>query len=242
MLPQPPLSKFDISAYNAIARVRKFDEVSKSENRARFPEEIKVSGGKCRRKVAETFFTSLNKYHVRVLKFSSFSKIVLYAASLRRHASKQSSWWKKGRYAPNRLDTRLNVCRERTLFIYYPLRKDARYARFASNDPQRRNSHKPSGGNSNATWLSEQFTLRCDLCIWFTSWRWCRGYIGCMQLQTIRKTGADAATFLQPEATRTGLQRFFVRGGGWDGYRMVKAQKWGRGEVVEWRKGQSWSW
>lgn len=54
-----------------------------------------------------------------------------------------------------------------------------------------------------------------------------------MQLQTIRKTGADAATFLQPEATRTGLQRFFVRGGGWDGYRMIKAQKWGRGEVVE---------
>lgn len=50
-----------------------------------------------------------------------------------------------------------------------------------------------------------------------------------MQLQTIRKTGADAAAFLQPEATRTGLQRFFVRGGGWDGYRMAKAQKWEEG-------------
>lgn len=131
--------------------------------------------------------------------------------------------WRKRRHAPKSIRYSIKR-RERILFIYYPLRKGARrYARFASNDPQRRNSHKPSGGNSNATWLSEQFTLRCDLCIWFTSWRWCRGYIGCMQLQTIRKTGADAATFLQPGATRTGLQRFFVRGGGWDGYRMAKA-------------------
>lgn len=32
------------------------------------------------------------------------------------------------------------------------------YAQFGTNEPQRRNSHKPFGENSNATRLSEQFT------------------------------------------------------------------------------------